>query len=632
MNDGDTKPTIVTGLTFVQGAANTVADWSSAILAADLFDGSAHLASGVIGTNTLTFAGFTASAPSKGTKTLSLRISLKTGGLHDGESFQFSLAPSNTAVQSDVTSSQMSSFAPVVSGGGKNAVSVIATQLVFTAFPSAFANLNTDISVAAEARDANNNKDTDAQGSVTLLPASGNAVMRSMSGFTKALSSGGVSWNDVRFAQEALGVSLTTSNTEGLMNPTTAEFETTNAVVVENFSYPVSTPLTADGWSAHDAAGMNAICVVSPGLSYPGYNSSGIGNAVSMSAGGEDDNRKFPEITKGSVYASFLVDVSSAQSGGDYFFHFSTNAVSVYTARVFAKDSGGRLSFGISKSSTAPNYTSAVYSYNTIYLLVVKYKFNTASDTDDLAALFINPPLNAPEPLPAAEAAAGENDAASVGAIILRQGGAGTAPTLKIDGIRVAASWGRVPLPVELTSFSAIPRSGASELRWTTATEADNAGFEVERWTMNDDPLREQGTLGSAQSTMNNWVTIGFVEGHGTSNVPHAYSYTDVPAEAGTFCYRLKQIDRDGNFTFSNTVRAVIAFPGTVLLGQNYPNPFNQTTVIRYQLPVNSVVALKIYDVLGGEVGTLVSGSQSAGVHSVKFDGSSLPGGVSFIV
>ena len=128
---------------------------------------------------------------------------------------------------------------------------------------------------------------------------------------------------------------------------------------------------------------------------------------------------------------------------------------------------------------------------------------------------------------------------------------------------------------------------------------------------------------------MNSWSKIGFVDGHGTSNSVRKYSFLDVSAVAGTYNYRLKQFDRDGNFEYSANVEAAIA-PKTAMLEQNYPNPFNPTTVISYQLPVNSVVALKIYDVLGREVETLVAGMQSAGDHHVTFNGAALPSGVYF--
>jgi len=636
-SDGDGKPTIVTGLAFTQGAGNTVADWTAAILAADLFDGSAHLASAVIVANSLAFSGFTATAPNNGTKTLSLRISLKAGGLHDHQIFQFSLTRANTTTQTDVTSSQMSSFATINSDTAKNTIGVTATQLVFTGFPSTFVSLKMNFSVSLEACDVNNNKDVDARGSVTILPAAGTTTLSSGSSLTKDLSSGAVSWNDLKIAAGGLGVSLTTTNSAGLTNTTTGTFEATNAILVENFSSAVSTPITANGWSAHSAGGTNPITVVSPGLTYAGYNSSGIGNSASMTSSGEDDDRTFTEISSGKVYASFLVNVSAAQSGGDYFFHFSTNSLGIFTGRVFAKDSSGKLAFGISKSSTAPNYTHAVYAYNTTYLLVMKYTFKTGSSTDDAVDLFVNPPLNAAEHSPTVSAPAGENDAASVGAIVLRQGGESIAPTLRVDGIRVAASWGSVPLPVELTSFTAFAGAGAIELRWTTSTEVNNYGFEIERTPTQPSPYQGEGKGGGGGGG-SAWRKVGFVSGSGTSNMPHGYSFTDNSAVFGTYSYRLRQIDRDGGFEYSKEVEATMALaPNTILLGQNYPNPFNSSTTISFALAPNPSptgreegvrVVLKVYDLLGREVSTLLDEERKAGTYSVLFDASKLSTGV----
>src|SRR5208283_518820 len=153
-----------------------------------------------------------------------LRISLKTGGLHDRQVFQFSLTAAKTTTQTDATSSQMSSFAAINSDSTKNAIGVVATQLVFTNFPSDFVNLNTNFSASLEARDANNNLDLDAVGSVAIALAAGTGLS-SGSGLTKNLSSGAVSWNDLKVNAGGLGVKLTTTNTGGFANPTSASFE-----------------------------------------------------------------------------------------------------------------------------------------------------------------------------------------------------------------------------------------------------------------------------------------------------------------------------------------------------------------------------------------------------------------------
>ena len=170
-----------------------------------------------------------------------------------------------------------------------------------------------------------------------------------------------------------------------------------------------------------------------------------------------------------------------------------------------------------------------------------------------------------------------------------------------------------VALPVEISSFTSNVISGNVLLQWNTATEVNNYGFEVEK-----------------QSSINNWSKIGFVEGNGTTNAPKSYSFTD-KAVAGKTSYRLKQIDRDGKFEYSQTIEVTAAnTPKEFALAQNYPNPFNPTTVISYQLPVSGNVSLKIFDILGKEVAVLVNEVKEAGSYSAQFDGTKLSSGLYF--
>ncbi len=175
-----------------------------------------------------------------------------------------------------------------------------------------------------------------------------------------------------------------------------------------------------------------------------------------------------------------------------------------------------------------------------------------------------------------------------------------------------------ITLPVELTSFTAIAKGKNVELNWNTATEVNNYGFEVERKIINNEQL-----------TMNSWQKIGFVEGSGTTNLSKSYNFVDASV-SGKVSYRLKQIDRDGKFEYSNSVEATVADIKTFGLDQNYPNPFNPATVISYQLPVSGQVSLKVYDMLGKEVASLVNETKEAGSYSAKFDGSQLSSGIYF--
>ena len=169
-----------------------------------------------------------------------------------------------------------------------------------------------------------------------------------------------------------------------------------------------------------------------------------------------------------------------------------------------------------------------------------------------------------------------------------------------------------VAIPVELTSFT-VQASGVNvTLNWSTATETNNQGFEVQR------------------STNNQFTTIGFVNGFGTTTEIHSYSYTDNSLQVGTYSYRLKQIDYDGTFEYSDVVEVDVTVPKVFALEQNYPNPFNPSTMIKFSLAADSKVSLTVFDVLGQEVSNLISGNLAAGLHEINFNASNINSGVYF--
>jgi hypothetical protein len=165
-------------------------------------------------------------------------------------------------------------------------------------------------------------------------------------------------------------------------------------------------------------------------------------------------------------------------------------------------------------------------------------------------------------------------------------------------------------IPVELVSFTSSVIGNDVQLTWMTASETNNMGFEVERLS------------GSS------WDKLGFVNGNGTTTETRSYSFADKNVNAGTYSYRLKQIDFDGTFEYSNVIEVDVSSPQQFELSQNYPNPFNPATTISFSIPQSSFVTLKVYDIIGNEIATLVNENKAAGRYEINFDASNQSSGV----
>ncbi len=173
----------------------------------------------------------------------------------------------------------------------------------------------------------------------------------------------------------------------------------------------------------------------------------------------------------------------------------------------------------------------------------------------------------------------------------------------------VLASGTEQPLPVKLYSFSCNAISNIVKLNWQTSEEINNSGFEIERKSGNE-----------------NWGKIGFVKGN---NKPSEYIFEDRNLQTGKYQYRLKQIDFNGNYEYFELKDLVeIGAPEKLGLSQNYPNPFNSKTVINWQIPKSAFVSIKIYDICGREVYTLINEHIESGYYSTVFDASNLASGV----
>ncbi len=171
-----------------------------------------------------------------------------------------------------------------------------------------------------------------------------------------------------------------------------------------------------------------------------------------------------------------------------------------------------------------------------------------------------------------------------------------------------------IVVPVELTSFKADYVNGKVELQWITASETNNYGFEIER-----------------KEITGNYQTIGFVSGSGSSTNRITYNYTDNNLNAAVYIYRLKQIDLDGSYVYSNEVEVFITSLNEYKLFQNYPNPFNPVTTLQFIIPEEGNVKITLYDMLGNEVKTLLNENVISGSYNLSVDGSDLSSGTYFV-
>jgi hypothetical protein len=328
----------------------------------------------------------------------------------------------------------------------------------------------------------------------------------------------------------------------------------------ENFDY--STGDLSTNWTAISGSAGNAPQIISPGLSYAGYGSTGVGNAVNLaSVEGKDYYRTFGNVNTGTVYLALLLNVTSAAPTGDYFLFMSKDAPvgANYMGRLYAKSSGSGFQLGIAKSNEAASYASVVLAYNTTHLVVIKYTF-VAGTTNDLVDLFINPTTpSAVEGTPAASGSVSASDGNTprLETVVLRQDYTSSnlfTPAVTIDGIRISTSY-ETSLPVELTYFHAKTlASNQVQIKWATASEHNSDYFLLER-----------------SQNLQQFIRIAQVGAAGQSRESRTYSYLDETALAGAYYYRLTQVDRDGTRQAYRPVSVQVGEGGSRLAV--YPNP-----------------------------------------------------------
>ncbi|RCK77343.1 MAG: alkaline phosphatase-like protein [Ignavibacteriae bacterium] len=407
----------------------------------------------------------------------------------------------------------------------------------------------------------------------------------------------------------------------------------------ENFEYNAGSLDTVSNfsWVKYDGD-FNPVQVIDSNLNYPGYPSSNIGRMiriVASTSSSMDYYRAFPSQNSGTIYCSFLLKVinteyipGSTSALGQYFtgFYSSGKYYPLICIRRGSTDTTYRLGIQVNEHHPQVEWYYANLNINQTYLIVFSYTF-VDGDSNDIAALWINPELTPTPPAPTVSQVSDTLDLisslSSIGIVQNRDFGM-ISPNAYIDGIRVAKNWSDAPLPIQLGMMMAsYVGNNSILLEWETVSEINNYGFYVEKFN----------------KQVNDYITIeeSFQPGAGYSLQPQKYSWLDENVNEISPIYRLKQIDNDGLVTYygpimlnPNSVRESNKIPQKYELSQNYPNPFNPKTTINFSLPNSGFVKLSIINILGQEVATLVNDQMEAGTYSVDFDASQFTSGVYF--
>lgn len=354
-------------------------------------------------------------------------------------------------------------------------------------------------------------------------------------------------------------------------------------LLTETFAHSAGDLVGKGNWVITGTTTTNPIQLTNPNtLSFPNYQV-GVG-MVSLVTTGQDANVPLSTgVNTGSLYTSFLVNVSSAQSAGDYFFNFgATGNTSSFFNRCYIKSVGAGFNLGIGKTSgtgTTITYGSTEYSFNTTYLIVLKYQFNSATTTDDVSSLFVNPDLSTgiENGLIASETT-GTDAAITFSSVNIRQGTASNAAQLKLTSISSGTTWANSVLPITLTSFTGKETNNSILLNWITASEKNNKNFEILRST-------------DGKSFKN----IGTVDGAGDSDTQRDYSFTDANPFGGTNYYQLKQIDFDGR----NSNSAIIAVNSKIATAQLSVYAEASSVNIKITSPNETAGKIALFDITG---------------------------------
>lgn len=350
----------------------------------------------------------------------------------------------------------------------------------------------------------------------------------------------------------------------------------------DKFDYSTgSVNSVSSGVWATSSGTAGQIQVSAGSLTYTNYFIAGAdGNKINLSLSDtEDIKTNFTAVSSGTVYYSFLLNVSASANSADYFAHFLSG--STQKARLFAKNDGAQFVLGIDGDGTSPTFATPKLDFNTTYLVVVSYTFNPGAN-DDKVNLWINPSLVGAQPSPDVADIAVSSDYSSINGFGFRQAGSNKGITGSIDGVKMASSWSETPLPITWGGFNAKVSGSTVELTWQTTSSQNSSHFEVLR-------------AGSDKA----FTKIAEVVSQGESASVLRYFYTDRVMLSGTSYYQIKHIDNDGKEQYSTPI-AVTSTVNSNLL--TITKRLNGTYEAQVYAVKDGIAKATIYDLSGQTV------------------------------
>ncbi|MCX6121831.1 MAG: lamin tail domain-containing protein [Ignavibacteriales bacterium] len=552
-----------------------------------LYDGATEVGTEAAGASSVTFSGFAISAVDGGTKDFSIRVSLNTT-VTDNQKIQLTVSGAAADLTGSLFATSNAGGAASSIIGDNNKIEVTATRLVNTTNkPPASVYINVPFIVEIKATDINNNTDLDAVHSITLTRTTGTGTLTSATSLTQSMSSGVYSWSDV--AYNTVESFVITAAASGLTSAVSGSISCLNIPVA---NHVVIAEIYGGGGNSGAPYTNDYIVLYNPTISSIDLT----GWSVQYNSAASTTTTWQVTNLSGSILANsyYLIQEGTGGAVGTVLPHtpIVTGSINMNgtagkvvlsnstTAFTVQAPSGSSVIDFVGYGSSANAYEGTGYAYAPSNTSSIRRKSNAGTNVYGSANGY-------------------DGDDNSL--------------DFYVESNLTANS----PLPVELISFAAVAQKMSAQLKWITATETDNYGFEIER--------REIGE--------NGWQKVGFVRGAGTSNSVHAYTYADSNLSSGKYAYRLKQIDNGGACKYSSSTELEMSMPKELKLFGNFPNPFNPSTKVQFTVPVNGNVRLCVYNVVGQEVMTLFDGVAKAGkLYETTFNASCMATGLYFCV